>query len=61
MGKFKTSKVGGSSSKNRESNYSTEKQYSYRSQDEMIERRKELLKKKKGNEARCLKIKSQGL
>lgn len=48
MGKFKTSKVGGSSSKNRESSYSTEKQYSYRSQEEMIERRKELLKKQKG-------------
>jgi hypothetical protein len=48
MGKFRTSKVGGTSGKNRESSYSSEKQYSYHSQDEMIERRKELLKKQKG-------------
>jgi len=45
MPKFKTSKVGGSR-KNRDSNYSTEKKFSFRSQDDAVERRKELLKKK---------------
>jgi len=49
MAKFKTSKVGGASRTNRESSWSTEKKFSYRSRDELIERKKELLKKKKEN------------
>jgi len=50
MPKFKTSKVGGGSRKNRNSNYSINKQFSYRSQDALVERRKELLKKQKEQE-----------
>jgi hypothetical protein len=43
MAKFRTSKVGGS---RKNTTYSTDKQFSYRSQDEQVERRKELLKGK---------------
>lgn len=48
MTKFRTSKVGGSARKN--TNYSTGKKYSFRSQEEMIEKRKELLQKQKDKE-----------
>jgi len=44
MAKFKTSKVAPSK---KGANYSTDKQFKFRSQDGMIERRKELLKKQK--------------
>jgi hypothetical protein len=43
MAKLKTSKVAPSK---KGANYSTDKQFSYRSQQDVVERRKELLKKK---------------
>ena len=43
MAKFKTSKV--APSKNG-ANYSTDKRFNFRSQQDIVERRKELLKKK---------------
>jgi hypothetical protein len=46
MPKFKTSKVAPTRKKG--ANYSTDKKFIYQSQDEKIERRKELLQKKGG-------------
>lgn len=47
MLKFKTSKVAPG---RKGANYSSDKQFSFRSQDEIVERRKELLKKKEAKQ-----------